>query len=62
MPSGRQFPHESRDRVEDALRALPRLAARELLELVRPLAEIYLANTVNDPFAPRAAPWWRRRL
>jgi GrpB-like predicted nucleotidyltransferase (UPF0157 family) len=56
------FPHEFRERLEDALRALPPRAARELRELVRPLDEIYLANTSNNPFAARADPWWRRRL
>jgi GrpB-like predicted nucleotidyltransferase (UPF0157 family) len=59
---GWDFPYEFRDRLQDALRALPRHAARELLDLVRPLDEIYLANTCNDPFAPRGDPWWRRRL
>ena len=59
---GWDFPHELRDRLEDALRALPRKAGRELLELVRPLDEIYLANTVHDPFAARGDPWWHRRL
>ena len=56
------FPYELRDRLAAALRALPRPVARELRELVRPLDEIYLANTANDPFAARGDPWWRRRI
>ena len=56
------FPYEVRASLEAAIRALPPRAARELLSLVRPLDEIYLANTSNDPYAPRGDPWWERRL
>ncbi|GAA3433723.1 hypothetical protein [Kutzneria kofuensis] len=57
-----EFPFEQREILERALCRLPPRAARELRELVRPLDEIYLANTSNDPFAARGDPWWRRRI
>lgn len=57
-----EFPFEVRETLESALRGLPRRAARELFDLVRPLDETYLANTANNPFAARGDPWWHKRL
>lgn len=54
--------YEVRETLEAVLRCLPPRAARELRDMVRPLDEIYLANTAADPFAEPDDRWWRRRL
>jgi hypothetical protein len=48
--------------LENAMRTLPRMLARELRELVDPLDDRYRAVTVPDPFAAPDAPWWARRM
>lgn len=42
--------------------SLPRAAGRELLAVLVPLDEKFLARTLNDPYAPPGDPWWCRRL
>lgn len=48
--------------LENALRALRPQARREFRRQLAPLDERVLARTVNDPFAPRDLPWWKRRM
>jgi hypothetical protein len=55
-------PCQARWVLENAMRTLPRMLARELRELVDPLDDRYRAVTVPDPFAAPDAPWWARRM
>ncbi|MFD9411780.1 hypothetical protein ACFWBN_32885 [Streptomyces sp. NPDC059989] len=51
-----------RGALEQVRLTLPRAAGRELLAVLAPLDERFLARTLNDPFAPPGDPWWCRRL
>ncbi|MBT2482956.1 hypothetical protein [Streptomyces sp. ISL-94] len=51
-----------RGTLERVRLTLPRAAGRELLAVLAPLDEKFLARTLNDPYAPPGDPWWRRRL
>ena len=47
--------------LSDALRGLPRRVRPDLLRLVERADEIYRRETLPDPLADPAAPWWERR-
>lgn len=51
---------DARDRLEDALRALPGGQARELLALVERIDAMVLRKTVADPRVSPDLPWWHR--
>ena len=48
--------------LERATRALCPRARRELRRQLQLLDDRVIARTVNDPFAPRDLPWWKRRI
>jgi hypothetical protein len=54
-------PFEPRGDLEQALKALPPKARRELRAKVEPLDEEFRRRTVHDPYTPPDWPWWRRR-
>lgn len=60
-------PVEARDRLEEALRALPAAARSELRVVVERLDDQFRNRTLPDPRAApqsawRAAAWWRQRM
>ena len=54
--------HHVRTLLERATWALRPRARRELRRELGPLDKRIIARTVNDPFAPRDLPWWKRRI
>lgn len=55
-------PVEPRDRLEEALRALPAAARSELRLVVARLDERFRTRTLPDPTAAATSAWWRQRL
>jgi hypothetical protein len=51
-----------RSLLDYAVKALRRKARRELRTALQRLDDRYLARTVNNPFARRDLPWWKRRI
>ncbi|SCG59319.1 hypothetical protein GA0070613_3080 [Micromonospora inositola] len=52
---------ESRDTLEEALRALPPPARAELGRMVAALDAEFLRRTLPDPWFPRISPWHASR-
>ncbi len=48
--------------LEQVTHSLRTKARREFSAAIRPIDEMVLARTVNDPFAPGWLRWWARRI